>query len=153
MGEGNDNDLSGEGSEGDDRNPLRSVVKDLEQKLKDANKLIGEKDEQIGEFQSAALTSTMSAVGIPEDGPGKLFRETYSGEPTEEAIKTAALEYGLIEDKEAEEADAAAEAAGSIDDAQGSGGSDELNIMEQIEQADTPAEVGKIMAKAGLGSS
>jgi len=40
-------------------------------------------------------------VGIPETGPGKLFAKAYDGDLDADAIRTAAIEYGILESKEA----------------------------------------------------
>lgn len=53
-------------------------------------------------------------AGIPDTPTGKLFREAYKGEPTEDAIRKSASEYGVIE---------ASQVPG-----------DELDAMERVQQ-------------------
>lgn len=65
---------------------IRKHMRDLEEQ----NKLL----------QAQVRTSNLGAIcdqlKIPSDGVGKLFRDTFTGEVTFEAIKTAADSYGLI---------------------------------------------------------
>lgn len=62
------------------RKQLRSQAK----ALKDAETKIRE----------AELRATYTELGIPNEGAAKLFRDTYSGDPSPEAVKAAASQYG-----------------------------------------------------------
>jgi len=49
--------------------------------------------EQLATFQKSAA---FDRLNIPPTGTGKLFRDTYTGELTDEAIVAKAAEYGVI---------------------------------------------------------
>jgi hypothetical protein len=57
-------------------------------------KLERENAEVKAKAQAAELKSVYLELGIPNEGAAKLFRDTYSGEPTVEAVRAAASQYG-----------------------------------------------------------
>jgi hypothetical protein len=67
---------------------IRSQMKALKAKAQRADEL---------EAQLARRDTEVAFVkaGVPEDGIGRLFRDAYDGEPTVEAIKAKAAEYGI----------------------------------------------------------
>jgi hypothetical protein len=97
-----------DGNQGDDGSvgnanirQVRDHAKDLERQLREAKAeaeqaktAAAEKDSLLANFQKAAV---FDALKIPADGPGKLFRDTYQGEITSEAIAAKAAEYNLVQ--------------------------------------------------------
>ena len=77
------NDLNGDpGNVLDPR--IREQLRSQEQQIKDANARIRASD----------LRAIYAEIGIPDSGAGKLFRDTYPGEATVEAVRAAAEGYG-----------------------------------------------------------
>lgn len=48
------------------------------------------------QLESERLQVAFDKVGVPETGPGLMFRESYKGDPSAEAIKSAAERYGIL---------------------------------------------------------
>ncbi len=82
----------------------RDHIKKLEQELADAKAdaatakaeaaAAAADREQLATFQRAAA---FDRLNIPPTGTGKLFRDTYQGELTDEAIVAKATEYGVVQ--------------------------------------------------------
>ena len=82
----------------------REHIKSLEAQLKDvkaerdalqpaAQEAAALKDQLAGFQKSAAF----DRLNIPPTGAGKLFRDTYQGDLTDEAVLTKAAEYGIVQ--------------------------------------------------------
>ena len=66
---------------------IREQLRNQEQQLKETTKRL----------RDAELRAVFTELGIPSTGLAKLFRDGYQGEPTLEAVKSAASEYdGLL---------------------------------------------------------
>lgn len=76
---------------------LRSVAKDQGKGLKAANQQLEELQAKVESYEKSAI---FDQVGIPTEGSGKLFRDTFSGELDEAAVRSAAEEYGVIKPPE-----------------------------------------------------
>lgn len=94
-------DPEGTGQQGTTENStirqMRAQIKKLEEDAAakataDAAKL-AETEKQLSTFQAAAA---FDRLNIPSTGAGKLFRDTYQGDVTDEAITAAASQYDLI---------------------------------------------------------
>lgn len=53
-----------------------------------------ENAELLAKYKAAELKSVYLELGIPAEGAAKLFRDTYTGEATVEAVRAAASQYG-----------------------------------------------------------
>lgn len=78
----------------DDRSDGSGLRKALEDALAE-NKRLKAEHEQFRTEQ--ARTEAFAKAGIPDSPVGNLFRKAYDGEPTEQAIRAAAQEYGVLE--------------------------------------------------------
>lgn len=74
----------------------REHIKRLEKQLKDAQAAIDDAADLRVQLDTFKRASAFDRLNIPATGPGKLFREHYQGELTDEAITAAATEYELI---------------------------------------------------------
>lgn len=75
----------------DDGNPvlnpkIREQMRRQERELKEAN----------AKLRDADLRVVYAELGVSTEGPGKFFRDNYSGPTDKESVKTAALEAGAI---------------------------------------------------------
>src|SRR5690606_2882566 len=99
-------------------------LKELRKEAKEAKQL---RAEVAGLKRQAA----MDDIGIPKTGAGKLFRDSWGGDPTDiDALRSAAREYELISDDqpEPEEAAQAAQAATAAAEVADGGGSPQPTI-------------------------
>lgn len=78
----------------DDRNDGGGLRKQLEDAIAENRRLKAEFEQMRTE---TTRNEAFAKAGIPDSPAGKLFRKAYDGEPTLEAVRTAALEYGVIE--------------------------------------------------------
>ncbi len=78
----------------DDRNDGGGLRKQLEDAIAENRRLKAEFEQMRTE---TTRTEAFAKAGIPDSPAGKLFRKAYDGEPTLEAVRAAALEYGVIE--------------------------------------------------------
>lgn len=78
----------------DDRTDGGGLRKQLEDALAE-NRRIKAEFEQMRAEQTRS--EAFAKAGIPDSPAGKLFRKAYDGEPTEQAVRAAALEYGVLE--------------------------------------------------------
>jgi hypothetical protein len=69
-----------------------NIKKLIASNRKQAEELAKQRDEMNAERRSFLLDK----VGIPSDGPGALFRDTYAGELSEDAIRSAGDKYGVL---------------------------------------------------------
>jgi len=127
----------------------RKWVRDLEKRAKAAEKAAAERDAAMREL-------VMLKAGInPETPQGKLFIKAYDGEPTLEAVKAAAQEYGVLDAPTpaipAEEVAAHQRVANT---AAGAGISDgEEDPIALINRAESAAEVLELVEKYGVAIS
>jgi len=78
----------------DDQTPDEgNAVKELRAKLEAS---IAERAQERAELLQLRKERLFDKVGIPEKGPGVLFRKTYDGDLTEDAIKAEADLYDLF---------------------------------------------------------
>jgi hypothetical protein len=126
----------------------RKWVRDLEKRAKVAEKAAAERDAAMREL-------VMLKAGINPDTPqGKLFVKAYDGEPTLEAVKAAAQEYGVLDaptpaipaDEVAAHQRVATTAAGAD-----IGGDDDPIAL--IQKAESAAEVLELVQKYGVAVS
>lgn len=82
--------MSDEELEGIEDDRIKTLIRETregQKKLADERKALEAERKQVA----------FDRLGIPETGPGLMFRENYQGEPTLEAVKQAADRYGLLE--------------------------------------------------------
>lgn len=127
------------------QNRDRKWVRDLEKRAKEADRI-------RVEAESAKRELAFLKAGINLDTPqGKLFAKAYDGEPSFEAVKAAAQEYGVLDaPKQSIPADefAAINRIGSA--AAGGQVHDPVDHVAEINAADTPDAVLAVLAKAGV---
>lgn len=126
----------------------RKWVRDLEKRAKAAEKAAAERDAAMREL-------VMLKAGINPDSPqGKLFVKAYDGEPTLEAVKAAAQEYGVLDaptpDIPAEEIAAHQRVATTAAGADVAGEDDPIALIQRAESA---AEVLELVEKYGVAVS
>jgi hypothetical protein len=127
----------------DDSGDDSPTTRELRQQLRAANKRAAELAKEADEGRDARRQLAFSKASIPDTGPGRLFREHYAGDLDPEVIKTAAAEYGIVDnapvagvsDIEAQSA-AAQGASGNVIQ-----GSDE-ELLAEIEKAAATAPRG-----------
>lgn len=127
----------------------RKWVRDLEKRAKVAEKAAAERDAAMREL-------VMLKAGINPDSPqGKLFAKAYDGEPTLDAVKAAAQEYGVLDAPTpaipAEEVAAHQRVATTAAGAEVSDGDDDPIAL--INRAESAAEVLDIVQKYGVAIS
>lgn len=126
----------------------RKWVRDLEKRAKAAEKAAAERDAAMREL-------VMLKAGINPDSPqGKLFVKAYDGEPTLEAVKAAAQEYGVLDAPTpaipAEEIAAHQRVATTAAGADVAGEDDPIALIQRAESA---AEVLELVEKYGVAVS
>jgi len=93
-------------------------------------------------------------IGIPDKGAGALFRKTYNGELTEEAIRKEALDYELIQPERTTPTEERDVLARIQDATAGTTGLRDVKVPEaliqQIEAAKDNDEIDKILESHGL---
>jgi hypothetical protein len=50
--------------------------------------------DQVAQFTKAEVFNT---IGVPTSGPGKLFRDTWSGDMSPDSVRAAAEQYGILQ--------------------------------------------------------
>ena len=66
--------------------------------LRDAYKRAAEeRDQALSELNALRRDKLFDDAGIPQDKAGALLRKAYDGESTIDAVKAAAVEYGILE--------------------------------------------------------
>lgn len=131
----------------DEKNPLRSVVRDLEKKMK---KLEQERDEAAGKLSTYERSEVFEKAGIPNEGPAAFFRSSYQGDLTEEAVRKAALEHGFIKESTDPNVDAGLNAGDKITETTGSPTPPGPDIGQRIADATSIEELNAIMNDADL---
>jgi hypothetical protein len=134
-------DAQAEGSE--ERND-RKWVRDLEKRAKGA-------DSAKAEAEAARRELAMLKAGIDLDTPqGKLFAKAYDGEPTLDAVKSAAEEYGVIQAMNA----IPAEELDAIDRVSRAGAVPASTPMDDpftaLNNAETPDQIIELLKKNGI---
>lgn len=112
---------------------LRAVIKDQSKELKG---LRSETEEFQGKVQEFERASVFDSVGIPADGMGKLFRDSYPGELDQAAVQAAAEEYGLLQPPQPNATPVEQQAHAAIDSATSTPPPAPLGLKEQIEALD-----------------
>jgi len=131
-------------AEGSDERNDRKWVRDLEKRAKGA-------DTAKAEAEAARRELAMLKAGIDLDTPqGKLFAKAYDGEPTLDAVKAAAEEYGVIQAMNA----IPAEELDAIDRVSRAGAVPASTPMDDpfamLNNAETPDQIIEILKKNGI---
>lgn len=94
-----------DGNQGDDGSvgnstiqKMREQIKNLEKQAKQAEIAEAERDALKAELSSFQRNAIFDRLNIPPTGAGKLLRDTYTGDATEEAIAAHAAQYGIIKE-------------------------------------------------------
>ena len=82
----------------------------IRERLRQSGDAIKRAEEAEARAVAAERKSAFAEVGIPTSGAGKLFRDTYQGDPDPEAVKAAAEGYGILQVADAGVTDAEKEA-------------------------------------------
>lgn len=142
--------MTEEATEPEGNEPEADWIKQLRKEAAEAKKL-------RSEVSALRRNSVMDELGIPKTGAGKLFRDTYTGDPDDaDALKAAAAEYELIPTvaaPDAEKVDEALTAAERIADTTSGGGPSELTVETLLAEANTLDEIERIARDAGLATS
>lgn len=133
----------------------RKFVRKLEQEAKEGKRAKAEAEEVKAELAKAKRDLALAQAGIDVNSPtGKLFVKGYDGEPTVEAIKAAASEYGLLPTSQApdvkQELDAMDRVA-SASTASAPVGSP--NALDELRKAENPEQVLKVLRANGVSIS
>lgn len=138
-------DSAGETQGSSESQPDRKWVRDLEKRAKGA-------EQAKAEANAAKRELAFIKVGIDLDSPqGKLFAKAYDGDYSVEAVRAAAMEYGMIQPPEPEIPDAEfqtfermSRAGSSVAEAS------YADPIAKINQAETPEEIIAILKQAGV---
>ena len=136
---------------------IRKQVREAEKARKELDGLKAELETQKREVQ-------FSKAGIPDSGIGSLFRKAYDGETSQEAIRAAAEEYGILKSESTEdtssnaELDALRRTQGATVGNSGAMPDPQQMYLEALASASTPEEVMRIVegdsgSKVGVYSS
>lgn len=118
----------------------------LEQQAKDEKARADALEAQVKQLTEMQKAQTFKDAGIDiTQGVGKLLASTYSGDLTVDAIKGAAIEYGIIEKVDPSVADEANRLANIGRAGSGSTASEEEDIITQIGKMDN---LDAVLAKA-----
>lgn len=137
-------------------NPLRKVVRDLEAANKAKAKKLDDLGEEVtelkGQTEQSRLTGIFSEIGVPDEGPGKLFREKDWSDKDAEEIKAAAQEYGIIDGggPDQEQSQQVIDSASQINETVGQQPESGPTVEQLLQEASTPEEIQAVMANAGL---
>ena len=74
----------------------------IREELRKAREVTKERDAATAELASLRREHAFTQAGIPEAGPGALFRKAYDGDLDVTAVKTAAEGYGVLQVASAE---------------------------------------------------
>lgn len=124
----------------------------LKQEAEEGRRAKQEAVEATSEAAAARKELAFLKAGIDLDSPqGKLFAKAYDGEPSLDAVKAAAQEYGLLDAPSVP----AEELAGHDRFAQASAGSsvsqtDDQVYFAELDKATTVEETLAVLAKAGI---
>lgn len=75
----------------DDGTPRAPLDPNIREQMRRQEQTIKEQEARI---RTSELRAIYSELGIPDAGAGKLFRDTYPGDATVEAVRAAAESYG-----------------------------------------------------------
>lgn len=125
------------------RNPLREHAKALEAD----NKRLAE---EAAAGREAQRKLAFIEAGVDPTSPqGKLLAKAYDGDLTADAIKAAALEYGVIQAPPAVTAPPAEQQVwGQMTDNANQGAASAVSLEDRIRAATSPQEVQDILAQA-----
>lgn len=142
--------MTEEATEPDSTEAEADWIKQLRKDAAEAKKL-------RSEVSSLRRNSVMDELGIPKTGAGKLFRDTYTGDPDDtDALKNAAAEYELIPTTDAPPAaqvDEALAASDRIADTTAGGGPADLTVETLLSGANSLDEIERIARDAGFATS
>ena len=123
--------------------------------IRKAEKQAEELAETKAELNAYKRETQFTKLGIPEDGVGKLFRKSYDGDLTPEAISKSALEYGIIKPTEPVVDQALQHELESLRQAQGAtiGNTGAIpdplaELRTKIDKASTVAELNALLLEA-----
>lgn len=124
---------------------------------RDLEKRAKKGDEAIAEAAALRKQLAFMKAGIPSDGIGELFLKAYDG-PTddEQAIKEAAIKYGILKPSESHQQQVDQALAGheaGMAAASGQLPTQGDDIKAKLAQAKSAADVARIMHEAGIPAS
>ena len=112
------------------------------------------------QLRDSELRGVFAELRIPTTGAGKLFRDTYQGEPTLEAVKQAATEYDVlpkgevvVDQAKQAELEALRRVNGAVDPTDTKDASEILqDVLAKLRAARSTEEFDAIMASAEVQS-
>lgn len=119
---------------------------DLRKQLRVSQKNNRELQKQVDEAAVVRKENAFLKAGLPESPQVKFFQEHYQGDPTPEAIKTAAAEYGFVPTVDAE---TQAEVATIAEQSEALNGSAPSQAPD--DRAAMMKEFAEVLAKGGNG--
>ena len=131
-----------------ERQPLDPNIR---KQLREAEKARKELDGLKAELETQKREVQFSKAGIPDSGIGSLFRKAYDGETSQEAIRAAAEEYGILKSESTEdtssnaELDALRRTQGATVGNSGAMPDPQQMYLEALASASTPEEVMRIV--------
>ena len=131
-----------------ERQPLDPNIR---KQLREAEKARKELDGLKAELETQKREVQFSKAGIPDSGIGSLFRKAYDGETSQEAIRAAAEEYGILQSESTEnysndaELDALRRTQGATVGNSGAMPDPQQMYLEALASASTPEEVMRIV--------
>ena len=146
--------------ETEERQPLDPNIR---KQLREAEKARKELESVRNELETQKREVQFSKAGIPDSGLGQLFRKAYDGEASQEAIRSAAQEYGIIQASEEVSSDdselaALRRAQGATIGTTGAMPDPQQEYLNALAEASTPEDVMRIVEgdngrKLGMFSS
>jgi len=144
-----------------ERQPLDPNIR---KQLREAEKARKELDGLKAELETQKREVQFSKAGIPDSGIGSLFRKAYDGDTSQEAIRAAAMEYGILQSESTEdfsneaELDALRRTQGATVGNSGAMPDPQQMYLEALAAASTPEDVMRIVEgdsgqKLGMYSS
>ena len=144
-----------------ERQPLDPNIR---KQLREAEKARKELDGLKAELEAQKREVQFSKAGIPDSGIGSLFRKAYDGDTSQEAIRAAAMEYGILQSESTEdfsneaELDALRRTQGATVGNSGAMPDPQQMYLEALAAASTPEDVMRIVEgdsgqKLGMYSS
>jgi len=144
----------------EERQPLDPNIR---KQLREAEKARKELESVRNELETQKREVQFSKAGIPDSGLGQLFRKAYDGEASQEAIRAAAQEYGIIQASEETSSDdselaALRRAQGATIGTTGAMPDPQQEYLNALAEAKTPEDVMRIVEgdsgqKLGMYSS
>lgn len=122
-------------------------ARNLRKEFKAATK---ERDAALAELATLKRDKAFDDAGIPADKAGALLRKAYDGELDAEAIKAAAVEYGIIDTPSPEPSVPADELAAHERMSETAGISEPpADLIQKLQGAKSESEARAILASAG----